>query len=113
MQGKECIMNRIDENEANGKDGFENIKEDVNDYYDWEMIPTTYADDKKTGVSFKGDSNEYIKAHEMLMKMMDRKGTKYLVNGREFRILDNARNKPQNIQCEQKWICDYNGAKSQ
>ena len=100
MPENECIKdvkNSVDKKEAN--DGFvDDGKEDVNEYYSWDMIPVMYPDDKKTGLSFKGDRNEYIEAHGMLMKMMDKKGSKYLVNGREFRILDNAKNKPIKVE---------------
>ena len=97
MSDKECSKKSIDENEAN--DGFvDDVKEDVNEYYVWDMIPVTYPDDKKTGVSFKGDRVEYIEAHGMLTKMMDKKGSKFLVNGREFQILDNAKNKPIKVE---------------
>ena len=74
------------------------MDEDTNDYYNWEMIPKRNSDETKTGVTFKGDSQEYIEAHEKLMEIMSKKGTKYFVNEREIRILDNAKNKPIKIE---------------
>ena len=55
---KACVMN--DKND-------EEIKEDTNDYYDWEMIPRVYSDDSKTGVTFKGESPEYLEASKKLL----------------------------------------------
>ena len=73
-------------------------EEDISDFYEWEMIPKRNSEETKTGVTFKGDTEEYIKAHGMLLKMMDKKGTKYFVNKREIRILDNAKNKPVKVE---------------
>ena len=67
---------------------------DYNEYYNWEMIPKCNSDDTKTGVTFKGDSDEYITAHGKLFEMLNKKGMKYFVNGRQVKILDNPKNKP-------------------
>jgi hypothetical protein len=72
--------------------------EDSNEFYDWEMVPKVYSEECKTGVTFKGDSEKYIEAHGKLILMMNRKGSKYLVNGREIRILDNVKNKPIKVE---------------
>ena len=72
--------------------------EDMNDFYDWDMIPKRNSEETKTGVTFKGNAEEYIKAHGLLLKMLDKKGMKYFVNEREIRILDNAKNKPIKIE---------------
>ena len=34
-----------------------------NDFYDWLLVPVVYPEERKTGVTFKGDSEEYLKAH--------------------------------------------------
>ena len=70
----------------------------INDGYDWEMIPKRNSDDTKTGVTFKGNSSEYLKGHEKLSQMMTKKEKRYFVNGRELRILDNAKNKPTKVE---------------
>ena len=60
---------------------------DHNEYYDWELVPTVYPEDMKTGVTFKGDSEEYLNAHTKLMKLMsNKKGTTYIINGRKLKI---------------------------
>ena len=32
----------------------------LDDYYEWVMIPSCNPDDRKTGVTFKGDTEEYL-----------------------------------------------------
>ena len=67
---------------------------DHNEYYDWELVPKVYQDDMKTGVTFRGDSQEYLNAHEKLKEMLDKKGIIYYINGTQLKILDNPKNKP-------------------
>ena len=50
-------------------------KVDSNDFYDWEMIPIVYSDIYKTGVTFKGESPEYLEASKKLFDIMNKKGT--------------------------------------
>ena len=69
-------------------------EEEINDFYDWELVPTVYPDESKTGVTFKGDSKEYVKAQGMVLELFNKKGAKYFINEREIRILDNVKNKP-------------------
>ena len=88
----------MDSSHKNDVEIQDNDEEDVNEFYDWEMIPKRNSEETKTGVTFKGDTEEYIKAHGLLLKMMDKKGTKYFVNSREIRILDNAKNKPIKVE---------------
>ena len=59
---------------------------DSNEYYDWEMIPKRNSEETKTGVTFKGDSDEYISAHRKILEMMNKKGVIYFVNGRRVKI---------------------------
>ena len=54
---------------------------DCNDFYNWEMIPKRNSEEAKTGVTFKGDSDEYISALGKIHNMMNQKGMKYFVNG--------------------------------
>ena len=53
---------------------------------------------KKNGVTFKGETNDYIEAHQRIFNMMNRKGAKYHVNGREIRMLDNSKTKPIKVE---------------
>ena len=54
--------------------------EEINDFYDWELVPTVYPDESKTGVTFKGDSKEYVKAQGMVLELFNKKGAKYFIN---------------------------------
>ena len=69
-------------------------QEGDDEFYDWTLVPKMYPPEKKTGVTFKGDTEEYIAAHTLIFDMFNQKGAQYLVNGVEIRILDNAENKP-------------------
>ena len=69
-------------------------QEGDDEFYDWTLVPKMYPPEKKTGVTFKGDTEEYIAAHTLIFDMFNQKGAQYLVNGVELRILDNAENKP-------------------
>ena len=72
-----------------------NVEEyDHNEYYDWELVPKVYQDDMKTGVTFRGDSQEYLDARSKLKEMLDKKGMIYYINGNQLKILDNPKNKP-------------------
>ena len=62
------------------------------------MGTNCYPEDRKTGVTFKGESEEYLKAHGMIWKLLNKKGSKLLINDREFRVLDNAYNKPIKLE---------------
>ena len=68
------------------------------DFYDWILVPAVYPEDRKTGVTFKGDCEEYLNAHKMIWKFLNRKGAKLVVNDREIRVLDNAKNKPIKLE---------------
>ena len=68
------------------------------DFYDWELVPQLYPEEKKTGVSFKGESEEYFSALKFLHDMLDRKGQSYVVNNVLLRIVDNPKNKPIKVE---------------
>ena len=68
------------------------------EFYDWVSVPNCYPEDRKTGVTFKGESEEYKKAHSMIWELLNKKGSKLLVNDREVRVLDNAPNKPIKLE---------------
>ena len=80
------------EDDTNGEDNH------GKEFYDWLLVPNCYPEDRKTGVTFKGESEEYIKAHGMIWKLLNRKGSKLIVNDREVRVLDNAHNKPITLE---------------
>ena len=68
--------------------------EEINEFYDWLVVPKTNSIENKTGVTFKGDTEEYIAANTNIFDMFNKKGAIYHVNGNEIRILDNVKNKP-------------------
>ena len=86
----------------------DNITEDVNDddndteYYDWTMIPHCNAEDRKTGVTFKGDTVEYLAASKRIFDLFNEKGRKLTINSRKIRILDNAKNKSIKVDIKPK-----------
>ena len=67
---------------------------DDEEYYEFTMIPQCSTDEKKTGVTFKGDTIEYLAARDMLFDLFNKKGLQMSINNRKLRILDNAKNKP-------------------
>ena len=71
---------------------------DGNDYYDWVMIPHCNTDDKKNGVTIKGDSAEYLRARDIIFKLFNKKGRKMVINNRKLQILDNIENKPIRVE---------------
>ena len=74
------------------------VKENGEEHYDWNIVPETFPDDKKIGVTFKGETEEYIEATKKIFDMMNKKRKKYIVNEREIRILDNFESKPIKIE---------------
>ena len=76
----------------------ERFEENIEDFYEWTLIPTTYSEENKNGVTFKGETEEYIAAHQRIVNMMNKKGAKYCVNDREIRILDNPPKKPIKVE---------------
>ena len=73
-------------------------KEDNEDFYEWIMVPQTYSDAHKNGVTFKGETGEYIDAHQRVFKMFNIKGIKYRINDREIRVLDNPKSRPSKLK---------------
>ena len=79
--------------------GYEDDKEDViNEYYEWTMIPNCNSEENKNGVTFKGDTEEYLMARDMIFNLFNKKGSKLSINQRKLRILDNATNKPIRVE---------------
>ena len=80
------------------EDDDNDVLEEVQEYYDWVMIPNSNSEDKKTGVTFKGDDEEYLIAKDVIRKLFDEKGAKFSINERQIRIVDNPKNKPIKIE---------------
>ena len=92
------VGKNLEENEVQEDD--EEDDEDLIDdeeYYEYTMIPQSNCDEKKTGVTFKGDTTEYLTARDMIFELFNKKGLQMLINNRKLRILDNAKNKPIKI----------------
>ena len=68
------------------------------EFYEWEMKPKNFSDDLKTGVSFKGDSAEYISAHEKISNLLDQSNSRFTINDRKMTVLKNGKNKPLRVE---------------
>ena len=62
--------------------------------YDIEVTPVNASIENKTGITFKGNNEDYLDAHGKLLELMNEKGERYLINGIEIAIADNPQNKP-------------------
>jgi hypothetical protein len=76
----------------------EEEEDSIHEFYEWVWVPKMYPEERKTGITIRGDTVEYITAHKRVFDMLNRKGAKYCVNEIEMRILDNAQNKPIKIE---------------
>ena len=86
----------VDENEDEEEEEEDDLI-DEEEHYEFAKIPQCNTDDKKTGVTFKGDTPEYLKARDELFKLFNKKGLILSINNTKLRILDNAKNKPIKI----------------
>ena len=91
-----------EEEEEEEEEGKEDSEECPQEYYEWNMIPMTYPEDRQTGVTIKGDTDEYFEASKKIFNLLNNKGMKYCVNDRDIRILDNVENKPIKIEVKSK-----------
>ena len=67
------------------------IKDDVDDnseYYDWVMIPHCHPEEKKNGITFKGDTADYLRARDIIFEFFNKKGRILTINNRKLQILD-------------------------
>ena len=83
----------------------QNIKEEEceqSDYYDFVLTPFTAPENEKNGVTFRGNDNEYFKAHNMLKELTKTKGDKFVINGVDISIADAPYNKPVTISIKTK-----------
>ena len=64
LEEEEC------EEEKNSYESEDDTMDVAQDYYEWVMIPNCNPDDRKTGVTFKGDTEEYIAAKEKIFKLL-------------------------------------------
>jgi hypothetical protein len=70
------------------------IEEDISEYYECVMTPINASEDSKTGFTFKGSDADYLKAHGVIMQMIQKKGDRFVINGVEISIVDAPQNKP-------------------
>ena len=75
MEGSGVIKDDIDDNENS-------------EYYDLVMIPHCSSEEKKNGITFKGDTAEYLRARDIIFDFFNKKGRKLTVNNRNLQILD-------------------------
>ena len=99
MSDKSTNLNNISANKMELHD-INDDDDQVPEFYDWVMIPNCNSDEKKTGVTFKGDSEEYLIATDLIFKLLNQKGLNLCINDRNLRIADNPKNK--NIKVEIK-----------
>ena len=78
----------------------DDLSDGINDFYEFVMVPEVNLYENKTGVTFKGDSQEYLEAHKKIAKLLNKKGAKMCVNDRKIRILDNPKNKPIKVEIQ-------------
>ena len=77
--------------------------EDLNcDGYEMEIVPVKAAPDKKSGITFKGNSDGYLEAHRIIKAMTGTKGDRFIKNGVEMTILDTPKNKPIKVEIKLK-----------
>ena len=88
-------MTKIDDM-LNGENEF------FSDYYEFTMIPKNSPIDNKTGVTIKGSSDEFVKAHKIIKSMTDKKGNRLTINGVDIAIMDTPKNKPIVIEIKAK-----------
>ena len=62
--------------------------EEINDFHEFLMVPKVSLEENKIGVTFKGESNEYLQAHGLIWKLFNEKGANLMINDREIRIFD-------------------------
>ena len=72
------------------EDGIEDS--DKSEDYEWVLIPHCNPDDKKNGITFKGDTPEYLRARNMIFDLFNKKGRILTINNRKLQILDNVKN---------------------
>ena len=80
------------------EDDDNDVVEDVQEFYDWQIIPNCNSEDRKTGVTFKGDNEDYFKAKDWIKRLLSEKGSILSINERKIRIVDNPKNKPIKIE---------------
>ena len=89
MKDKQCSIVEVEE-------------EETSEYYECVMTPINSPVDKKTGFTFKGSDAEYLKGHEVIMEMIQKKGDRFEINGIEIAVVDNQENKPVPIEVKPK-----------
>ena len=81
--------------EEEENEGFEN--------YELGLIPKMASDESKTGITFKGNDEEYLTAHKKLLDMIKKKGERFVINGVEIGIIDTPKNKPVSVEIKPKY----------
>ena len=71
--------------------------EDISDYYEWVLTPINATDENKSGVTFKGNDQEYFNAHHLVGELTKKKGDRFVINGVEISVADAPENKPVTI----------------
>ena len=72
------------------------------DYYECSMTPKNAAEECKTGITFKGNDEEYVNAQKKVLQMIKKKGERYEINGIEVAIVDTPKNKPVLVKTKSK-----------
>ena len=75
---------------------------ELSDYYEYTLTPNVASEDAKTGVTFKGSSPEYLGAYGIIIKMMQKKGDRYIINDTEVAIVDAPATKPTVVEVKHK-----------
>ena len=55
------------------------LDEEINDFYEFVMV----LEENKNGITFKGESNEYLQAHGLIWKLFNEKGANLMINAKK------------------------------
>ena len=79
------------------------IEEDFsNDYYECNIIPKNANQDNKTGITLKSNEGDFIRAQQMIMETINKKGDRFLIRNVEIGVVDTPKNKPICVEIKTK-----------
>ena len=79
-------------------------QEEFSEHYKFILTPKNSPIEAKTGVTFRGSSPEYKKAHQAIIDLL-KKGDTYVFNGVEITVKDVTSTKPARIGESQSQGC--------
>ena len=76
--------------------------DDISDNYDITMFPKNVSDAEKSGITIKGNNEEYINAHKSIKDIFRKKGERFFINNNEVCVTDVPTNKPICVEVKTK-----------